>query len=544
MWCRANKESATQSIDKGTYADGKSRMKRLILVLAAVFVASLPVPASFRGVHAQERMGASASGGVTPQRISMGVGQSRIIELHQDAAEIFVANPIVANAVVRSPRKLYIIGMAAGQTSVYAMDQQGRKIADLELSIGISRSDIDITGLKQMLRDVMPTAQITPRSVNDKIILTGFVDSIEDAQRAADIANAFTQLVPVADGSSSGASGAPGAPGANVSNFSSVTNTNAGPPLVQPHGIINLLTIRGRDQVMLKVTVAEISRSIAKQLGITTSSLTASWGTFTQYNPFSINGVLATAGTDQTTVPTGTTTALAAHNPANTLSATLQAFERYGVTRILAEPTVSAVSGESAKLTVGGEIPIPGPSTCTGAGCTGGGAIFKDYGVNLKFSPVVLSEGRILLHLATEVTEIDTQTAATVFGTLVPGFLTRKNETTVEIPSGGSIASAGLLQTVSRQVINGLPGLLDLPVLGALFRSRDYERQETELMIIVTPYIVKPVGPNEIAKPTDGFTDSTDPQAWLLGRMNQLYAVPGNPQAIKDYKGPIGFIQD
>ncbi|HZM07244.1 MAG TPA: secretin, partial [Methylocella sp.] len=169
---------------------------------------------------------------------------------------------------------------------------------------------------------------------------------------------------------------------------------------------------------------------------------------------------------------------------------------------------------------------------------------FKDYGVTLRFSPVVLSEGRILLHLATEVTEIDTQTAATVFGTLVPGFLTRKNETTVEIPSGGSIASAGLLQTTSRQVINGLPVLLDLPVLGALFRSRDYQKQETELMIIVTPYIVKPVRPNEITKPTDGFTDSTDPQAWLLGRVNQLYASPGNPQAITDYKGPVGFIQD
>ncbi|MGH6820927.1 MAG: type II and III secretion system protein family protein, partial [Methylocella sp.] len=206
---------------------------------------------------------------------------------------------------------------------------------------------------------------------------------------------------------------------------------------------------------------------------------------------------------------------------------------------------VSAVSGESAKLTVGGEIPIPGPSICAqNSGCTGGGAIFKEFGVSLRFTPVVLAEGRILLHLTTEVTEIDTQNAATVFGTLVPGFFTRKNETTVEIPSGGSIASAGLLQNITRQAINGLPGLLDLPILGALFRSRDYKRQETELMIVVTPYIVKPVGPNEIAKPTDGFTESSDPQAWLLGRVNQLYASPGNPEAIKDYKGPVGFIQD
>jgi pilus assembly protein CpaC len=175
--------------------------------------------------------------------------------------------------------------------------------------------------------------------------------------------------------------------------------------------------------------------------------------------------------------------------------------------------------------------------------CTGG-ADFKPYGLTLRFSPIVLSEGRILLHLATEVTEIDTQTSAVVFGTLVPGFFTRKNETTVEIPSGGSIASAGLLQTQSRQIINGLPCLFDLPVLGALFRSRDYQRNETELMITVTPYIVKPTQPNEISKPTDGFADASDPQTWFIGRINKLYASPGNREAIQDYKGPIGFIQD
>jgi pilus assembly protein CpaC len=502
-------------------------MKRLIPVLAAAFVASLTVLASFRESHAQERMEAWPSGGVTPQRISMGVGKSRIIDLPRDAAEIFVANPRIANAVVRSPRKLYIIGMDAGQTSVYALDQQGRQIAAFELSIGR-----DIGELQQILHAAMPTAAITARTVNDTIILTGSVDSAEEAQRAGDIAQGFVQRSMVI---SAQAPGAPGESGATGAKFNGM--------------VVNTLTIRGRDQVMLKVTVAEIDRNIAKQLGITTSSLTASWGTFTQFNPFPINGVIAPAGVNganalASAAQNGTATALTATNPSNTLSATLQAFERYGVSRVLAEPMVTAVSGENAKLTVGGEIPIPGPSTCTNSGCTGGGAIFQPYGVTLRFTPVVLAEGRIMLHLATEVTEIDTQTEATVYGTVVPGLLTRKNETSVEIPSGGSIASAGLLQTISRQAINGLPGLLDLPVLGALFRSSDYLRQETELMIIVTPYIVKPAGPNEIAKPTDGFTDSTDPQAWLLGRVNQLYASPSNPQAIKDYKGPVGFIQD
>jgi len=493
-------------------------MKRLIPVLAAAFVASLAVPTSFGGAFAQEKMEAYRSGSVTPQRISLGVGRSRTIDLPHDAAQIFVANPKVANAVVRSPRRLYVIGTDPGQTSVYALDEDGRQIAAFELSIGR-----DIGELQQILHAAMPAAAITARTVNDTIILTGAVDSAEEAQRAGDIAKGFVQRL------YGGVAAAASGPGTNVDGL-----------------VVNTLTIRGRDQVMLKVTIAEIDRQIAKQLGITTSSLTANWGTFTQFNPFAINGVLATAGGAGSgyTAAGGTTTALTATNPSNTLSATLQAFERSGVTRILAEPTVTAVSGENAKLTVGGEIPIPGPTTCQSGGCSGGGAIFQPYGITLRFSPVVLAEGRIILHLATEVTDLDESTAATVAGTLIPGLLTRKNETSVEIPSGGSIATAGLLRTTSQQAINGLPGLLELPVLGALFRSRDYQRQETELMIIVTPYIVKPVGPNEIAKPTDGFTDATDPQAWLLGRVNQLYASPGNSQAIKDYKGPVGFIQD
>lgn len=494
-------------------------MKRLVLALAAGLLASLPGSVSVGGLHAQEKAQEKAAGlrasPVMVRRIVMAVGSSQIVDLPEDAAEIYVGNPRIANAVVRSPRQIHLIAMEDGQTSVYALDEQGRKFADLELSV-----KRDTGELQQILRAAMPGAAITARTVNDTIILTGVVDSAEEAQRAGDIAKGFVQRI--------NGGGPPGAPGASLEGL-----------------VINTLTIRGRDQVMLKVTVAEISRDIAKQLGITASTLTANWGTFTQFNPFAINGVIASAaGGGVGYPPSATTTALSAHNPGNTLNATLQAFERYGVTRILAEPMVTAVSGESAKLTVGGEIPVPTAPSCTGNGVCQIGTDFKPFGVTLRFTPVVLAEGRILLHLATEVTEIDTQKTVLISGTPVPGFLTRKNESTVEIPSGGSIASAGLLQTTSRQTINGLPGLLDLPVLGALFRSRDYERQETELMIIVTPYIAKAAKPNEIARPTDGFTDATDPQAWLLGRVNQLYAVPGNPQAIKDYRGPVGFILD
>jgi pilus assembly protein CpaC len=216
---------------------------------------------------------------------------------------------------------------------------------------------------------------------------------------------------------------------------------------------------------------------------------------------------------------------------------------------VLAEPTVTAVSGENAKFTVGGEVPVPASSSCTAIGtttqalCTPSIA-YKPIGIELNFTPVVLSEGRILLRIATEVTELDQQNSFTYAGVTVPGFRTRKHETSVELPSGGSIATAGLLQQSARNSINGLPAVMNLPILGTLFRSRDYQRQETELLIVVTPYIVRPVSPNEIARPDDGFADASDPQGWLLGRVNRLYSSRNNPEAVQNYKGRFGFITD
>ncbi len=440
------------------------------------------------------------------RRIQMGTGKSTIIDLPQDAAEIFVGNPQVANAVVRSARKLYIIGIANGQTSVFALDKEGHQIAELEISIGR-----DVGELQQILKAALPNSAIATRTVNETIILTGDVDSPEAAQRAADIARGFANRMGAAVGASDGES-----------------------------LVVNSLVIRGRDQVMLKVTVAEIRRDIAKQLGLTSST----FGPFTQFNPFAINGTIASLTNGGVT----NTTALTLSNSSNTVSATLQAFERYGVSRILSEPSVTAISGESAKLTVGGQFPIPSAPACSTTGsqtqCSPGGVLFQPYGVSLSFTPVVLSEGRILLHLGTEVTEIDNSVSAVIQGVTVPGIRTRRNETTVELPSGGSLASAGLLQTTSNQVINGTPGLMDLPILGALFRSRDYQRNETELLIVVTPYLVKAVNVKAIPRPDDGFADSSDPQAWLLGRINHLYASPNNPEAVKNYKGRVGFIQD
>ena len=480
--------------------------------LASAMSLALALP-----VEARSRVQMEGGLNIGARRISMGVGKSTIIELPEDAAEIFVANPLVANAIVRTARKIYLIGAGSGQTSLFALDKQGHEIASFEINIGR-----DIGELNQILKAALPNAVIKVQTINDTIILTGTVDSAEDASRASDMAKGFAKQV----------------------------NSTGGVPSEGSGGlVINSLTIRGRDQVMLKVTVSEMRRDIAKQLGISSSS----WGALTQYSPFAIQGALSAGSTTFGDGSTAPTTSALNINTGNGLKATLQAFERNGVTRTLAEPTVVAVSGESAKFTVGGEFPYSTGLVCSGSStaastsstssCTTGAA-FKPYGITLNFEPVVLSEGRILLHLATEVADLDFQHGAIVGGVTTPGLLTRKNETTIELPSGGSIATAGLIQQKTIQSINGLPGLLNIPILGTLFRSRDYQRSETELMIIVTPIIVKPVANNALARPDDGFSDANDPQAWLLGRMNKIYATPSNPEAAKNYRGRVGFIQD
>ena len=166
--------------------------------------------------------------------------------------------------------------------------------------------------------------------------------------------------------------------------------------------------------------------------------------------------------------------------------------------------------------------------------------IQQPYGVTLNFTPVVLSQGRIQLRIATEVTDIDTSHRCRSPSTSIPGFRTRKNETTVELPSGGSIASAGLISDQSQQAINGVPGLMNLPVLGSLFRSRDYLRQETELLIIVTPYVVHAIDPRDAVRPDANFNEASDPQAWLLGRVNRIYSTSGALQPMPGYSGRVG----
>ncbi len=464
------------------------------------------------------------------QKFTMAVGKSIIVDLPADASEVFVGKPEVANAVVRSARRLYVMAMGKGPTTIFALDKEGRQVATLEINV----NGRDIGELAGILKTVMPDNDIRVQAVDDSVILTGTVASAVDAQRALDIASAFTGYTAV--GASGGASSNGG--GSSIS-FS-------GTPVVVPGQIINSLVIRGQDQVTLKVQVVEVQRNVIKQLGVnlgggangTTGGLSTSSYSYnppTSANEFSSGSTLAG----------GLYSTLNWVGQKNSLSATIQAFERSGVARVLAEPNVTAISGESARFTAGGTIPLASGSTIdpTTNKCTVS-YIQQPYGVTLNFTPTVLSEGRISLHIATEVTEPDPTVTARSACANESGFRTRNNTTTVELPSGGSIVTAGLIEQSSQQAIAGTPGLMNLPILGALFRSRDYQRQETELMIIVTPYLAKTLRPDQISKPDDGFTDPSDPQSWLLGRMNRIYSTAGNPELVKNYRGHVGFIND
>jgi pilus assembly protein CpaC len=472
------------------------------ILLAAALALAAAGPAAAQSTVPAPVLNVGASEHAIARRLDLSIGRSIVVELPRDAKEVFVANPKVANAVVRSARKLFVIGIADGATSMFAIDAEGRQISALEIEVGR-----DLNVLRQTLRTVIPKARIEVKPAGTSIVLVGDVANASEATQAVDIANAF-----VGTSEKSETKGA----------------------------VINSLSIRGRDQVMVKVVVSEVSRKAIKQLGINSSG---SW----KLGNFSISPSIDTPLSLQ---PQALATTAIAAGVGSSTNFTLKALERAGLSRVLAEPNVTAISGESAKFTAGGEVPVPKGYTCdpTTARCTLQ-IEYKPIGVALNFTPIVLSDNKISMRIATEVTELDFENQIRLEGLgnqaaiNVPAFRVRKSDTTVELPSGGTLATAGLIQRVSKQSINGFPGLMNIPIIGTLFRSRDYQREETELMITATPYIAKPMEPNQVQRPDDGFVDSHDAQTILLGRLNKIYGTNGGPQP-QAYKGRVGFIAD
>jgi pilus assembly protein CpaC len=464
--------------------------------VAALTLAMTPVVASDTSITAP----ATLSGQAKVRFLALGIGKSVVVDFPNDVKDVLVADPKIANAVIRSAQRAYIIGAAVGQTNVVFFDAAGQQIAAYDIAV-----KRDLNGVRAALRQTLPSAGIQIEGVGDGVMLTGSVSSPIEAQQAGDLA---ARLVGGAD------------------------------------KVVNSIAVRGRDQVMLKVTVAEVRRDIVKQMGVDLSASLNYGNTIVKFNnsnPFTANNSPLVPGNGLAT----------SFGSMPSVQATLRAMETAGVVRTLAEPNLTAISGESATFISGGEFPIPAGVTCqTSASGTIGNCVqtvaYKKFGISLNFTPVVLTEGRISLRVMTEVSEVSTENALTggQGGTTIPSIKTRRAETTLEIPSGGSMAMAGLIQEQTKQAVNGLPGIDQLPVLGALFRSQDFVNNQTELMVIVTPYVVRAVAQKELSRPDDGFAPASDSQSTLLARINRVYGVAGHIEPVGSYRDNFGFIID
>jgi pilus assembly protein CpaC len=499
-------------------------------------VASAPLPTADRVLSIDLTAGPGA------RVLDLPLGKSAIIELPTDVRDMLVTNPLVADAVLRSPRRIYVLGLTAGATDAVFFDEAGRRILQLNIRVGQ-----DTSLLSSTLNNVIKGGTIKVVPLKDSVILSGVVMNAADSDKASRIAAQFVS---------------------------------------SEDKVLNMLSIAGKDQVMLEVRIVEVQRNVIKQLGVDLNAVLGQLGQ-TQYsfglsptygvNGSLLGGVKAGYSADSTKAsvikravkvpittcdatgcstteslqnydfvdsndPLATTQTVAGDTGLNSAKGMIQAFERVGLVRTLAEPNLTVLSGESGKFLAGGEFPVP-----VGADTTGKVTIeFKPYGVGLGYTPVVMSGGRISLKLSTEVSELTSLGAYSVVSgnnnLTVPGLSVRRAETTVELPSGGSLMIAGLLQQTTKQTIDAIPGMTNMPVLGALFRSRDFLNGETELVIIITPYIVDPTRPQNLQTPADGLRIAGDMSTVLLGRLNKVVNAPAGANAGRAYQGPVGYV--
>ena len=462
----------------------------------------------------------STHGASAHQRLVLSLDKAAVIQLESDARDVLVSNPDLVDAVVRTPRRIFLLATKVGQTNAFFFDGQGKQILALDI-----RVEKDVVDLTTLLKASMPNSSIQVQAMNDNVVLTGSVSSALESTRAAALAATFTG---------------------------------------DAKKVVNMLTVAGGAQVMLKVRVAEMSRSIAKQFGVNLTSAQIVGGStplvVSSSNPYGLMGTalsnLSGAGVGNVCPATnsaGQTSSV--FNPlqvlqsggtcaiGNNAQGILNALEQVGLVHMLAEPNLTAVSGETARFLAGGEFPVP-----AGRDQQGNISIeFKQFGVGLSFTPVVLSPGRISLQLSSEVSELTntgsfTLQGANGSGLVIPALSVRRTQTTVELPSGGSFAVAGLMQHTTKQVIDGFPGVKDLPVLGALFRSRDFQNDESELVVLISAYLVEPNAASAFDAPTDGFRAPTDPETLLLGRLNAVYKKKDDKPLTSDASAPVGYV--
>lgn len=487
--------------------------------------------------------------------VNLATNKSIVIDLDRPASDVIITNPLIADATVQTARRIIFRGVQVGQTNAFVFGPDGRPLINLEITV-----DQDTAVIEQMIERYVPDARVSVESANGNLIVSGVVDSLIQSDQVMRL----------------------------VTTYSTTRDAT---------GIVNMMSVRAKDQVMLEVRIVEMQRTVVKQLGINLTGMTSYGDLASQAlgqlfddagrplffdpdlglnnnaqgvalqalqpsTPFSNRFELSSSNTFNIAGGSlgGLSTEVGYTNfvggtAQSSVGAAFDALERVGVVRTLAEPNIMAVSGESAKFLAGGEFPVPVSQDEEGRI----GIEFKPFGVGLAFTPVVLSEGRISLKVSTEISELSNQGAfqgqsvagVTADGQVVtaqtltiPSLTVRRAESVVELPSGGSTMLAGLIQSRSRQTIDQLPGVKKLPIIGALFQSRDFINEETEMVVIVTPYLVDPAKKDELKTPADGFVNASDPQTIFFGKLNAQYAEAGEGLSKQNYSAPVGFIEE
>lgn len=460
------------------------------LALASLFAAPLATKAKATDLDVSATEDSDQS-----RFVRIGLNKTAVIRLPADAKDVIVGNPTIVDAVVRTKNTAYLFAKTPGQTNIFFFDAEGRQILGLDLEVAL-----DMTAVKKLINRSLPGNRIVVDTANNNVILSGIARNPLEAKTAVDLATQFVSSGSLFSGGGS--------------------------------SVINAMKIAGEDQVMLKVKVVEIQRDVMKQFGINfTALLDAGKFAFnlSSVNPFASNLISPSGGYKAAYASGG-----------SQVEGLIRAMESDGLIRTLAEPNLTALSGETSQFRAGGEFPF---TSCqapaagqTVAQCE---VRFKEYGVSVDFTPTVLDQSRINLKISTEVSELANITTGVANN--IPSLNKRGAQTVLEMPSGGTMMIAGLIRENTRQNINGTPGLKKLPVLGALFRSRDFIANETELVIFVTPYLVRPTSEAAMSTPDQNFNPPTDRQAIFLGRLNKVYGGQATAPA-GTYHGNVGFI--
>lgn len=467
----------------------KFKTKLLVAAFAAVPMVAMPATTAI------------AQQVVSPaQEIVLSIGRGELVTVPGSMADVFVANDTIADVQIKSQRQLYVFGKAGGETTIYASNASGDVIFSANIRVGSNIGSVD-----QMLAMAMPDAKVSVSTMGtNTVLLTGTVGAPEDAAEAERLVQAF---------------------------------------LGDEANVISRLKTATPLQVNLHVKFAEVSRSLLREIGANLTSADATngfqigvgsgRGAVTQFNPggpVGTNVTVGGAGTSVVTTAGGTTIAGLGKLFGVDLAGTLDLSERLGLVTTISEPNLTTLSGETATFLAGGEFPIP---IAQGLGQVT--VQFRQFGVSLAYTPTVLSNGRISMRVRPEVSELSTQGSIELNGFQVPSLTTRRTETTVELGSGQSFMIAGLMSANSQNTLDKAPGLGDVPILGNLFRSREFRRGETELVIVVTPYLVKPVDAKDIKLPTDGFRTANEFQQLLgyqdnAGQTGEQRPVPTSSQ--------------